>query len=199
MKMINHPNLPHIGGVCRTNLNVYVIYDYSMPYTLNKIWNKSLRSYQIYKIINGMVSALHYLEQKGIIHYHLHSNNILINENCDKVIITDVFPLMKYWFINKQKKSYLLPSEMLEESYRIKCINENIKFVVQCLYRFVTHSTSLDIKQIPPQSVFRSILELWILPEYVMTTKKMLNDLLLLKTYLLQNPNHYSSLLFASN
>ncbi|EKE42493.1 hypothetical protein ENUP19_0144G0003 [Entamoeba nuttalli] len=199
MKMINHPNLPHIGGVCRTNLNVYVIYDYSMPYTLNEIWNKPLRSYQIYKIINGMVSALHYLEQKGIIHYHLHSNNILINESCDKVIITDIFPLMKYWFINKQKKSYLLPSEMLEESYRIKCMNKNIKFIVQCLYKFVTHSTSLDINQIPPQSDFRSILELWILPEYVMTTKKMLNDLLLLKTYLLQNPTQHSSLLFASN
>ncbi|ELP87481.1 hypothetical protein EIN_097680 [Entamoeba invadens IP1] len=192
LRMLDNPNLPVVGGICRTNLNVYVIYAYGVCPTLETCWNRKLRDYQIYKIVYGMVNALSYLFDKNIIHYHLHSQNVLVNESCDKVIVTDILPLMKHWFINKEENMYYELSQIQKESFKTECNETNMHFVVKALVRLLTkkESVTVDISEVPETSVFYNTLKLWMAPDYIMTWEKMKNDLVLLRASLLSSPSY---------
>ena len=116
LKTLQHPNIPKVLGVCRTNLNIYIIYNYHNLVTIDKLFTHQLKDIVIYRAITGILKGLEYLNKNGIIHYHLTHSSIVVNEYCDKVLLTDILPLLKSWFANGQGNASI--EELTDSNFR---------------------------------------------------------------------------------
>ncbi|KAL7712894.1 hypothetical protein QTN25_009539 [Entamoeba marina] len=145
--------------------------------TLKLIWNFDLKDLHIYRIILGLLNGISNLFENSIPHPHLHPGNVLLNDTYDKVIITDAFPAMKYWFGQQTEQTILLQNFGFNDEYIRSTHKKNMWFVVETLFHFVTHNDLFDITVIPIESIFYSSLTEWADPNYPLDCYSMINSL----------------------
>jgi hypothetical protein len=134
---VKHQNILNIIGVCLNKENSIIIV---MPYYTkgslfdflhNENNNIKLTSKQKINISIGIIKGIEYLDKHNIIHYHLTSKNILIDDNLNPIIADYGFNNLKktYNIFNKYHNlnSYSSP-EMLTETSGKLCGSLNNNF-----------------------------------------------------------------------
>ena len=135
---VKHQNILNIIGVCLNKENSIIIV---MPYfTKGSLFdflhnennnNNKLTSKQKINISIGIIKGIEYLHKHNIIHYHLTSKNILIDDNLNPIIADYGFNNLKktYNIFNKYHNlnSYSSP-EMLTETSGKLCGSLNNNF-----------------------------------------------------------------------
>ena len=135
---VKHQNILNIIGVCLNKENSIIIV---MPYfTKGSLFdflhnennnNNKLTSKQKINISIGIIKGIQYLHKHNIIHYHLTSKNILIDDNLNPIIADYGFNNLKktYNIFNKYHNlnSYSSP-EMLTETSGKLCGSLNNNF-----------------------------------------------------------------------
>jgi serine/threonine protein kinase len=188
---LNYNNISNIIGYSISNDNkvilIYKEFKNGSLYDYIHVKDKKLSKEEKIKIVKGIINGIHYLHNNHIVHCHLSSKNILLDEELNPFIVDfgfkNLYELANLFNKYINKSGYSAP-EILSTSGKFfkipENINDNIKKIDiysfgMIIWEIITNTVPFEVK-LP--EIKKYVLEEKVRPEVPINTDKNLSNLI---------------------
>ena len=188
---LNHQNISTIIGYCISKDNKVILINKEFKngslYDYIHVKEKTLSNEEKMKIAKGLINAIDYLHKNNIVHCHLNSKNILLDDELNPIVIDfgfrNLYEISNFFNKYINKNGYSAPEILAATGKFFKIpenINDNLKKIDiysygMILWEIITNTVPFDVKL---TDIKKYVLEEKVRPEVPDKINKSLSSLI---------------------